>query len=100
MEDFDANNAPNTRKTSVASNFSADSFYSDCGNVNVNEKSNGLQMEESSKGKVRGSVPLRYFLSGAHWFVLILLAILFPVVDIFASGSDYWLSIWYASLTK
>lgn len=92
IEEFDANIVPKTRKISVASNFSADSFYSDCGNIN--EKDNGLRMEESSKGKVRGSIPLRYFLSGAHWFVLILLTIVFPVVDIIASSSDYWMSIW------
>lgn len=92
MEDFDANDTPKTRTISIASNFSTDSFYLDGGNTN--EKDNGLQMEESSKGKVKGSVPLRYFLSGTNWFVLVLLAIVFPVVDIIASSSDYWLSIW------
>lgn len=53
-----------------------------------------LQMEETSKGKVKGSVVLRYILAGTHWFILILLAIAFLFVEICASGSDYWLSIW------
>lgn len=91
-EDFDAINMSKSRKLSVASNFSDHSFYSDC--VNIDEAKRGAQMEESSKGKVKGSVPLRYFLAGVHWFILIWLAIIFPVVDIFTSGSDYWMSVW------
>lgn len=92
IDDFDAISMPKSRKISIASNFSNDSFYSDCGNVD--EKDDDFQMEESSKGKVKGFIPLRYFLSGTHWFVLILLAITFPIVEIIASSSDYWLSVW------
>lgn len=55
----------------------------------------GLQMEESSKGKVKGSVSLNYFKSGAHWSVVFLLAASFIVVQILASGADYWVSVWY-----
>lgn len=91
-KDFVGNILPKTRKISVTSTFSNDSFYSDCGNFDDGEI--GLQMEESSKGKIKGSVPLRYFQSGSHWLVLVLLAIIFPVADIIASSSDYWMSIW------
>lgn len=58
------------------------------------EKDEGLQMEESSKGKVKGSVTWSYFNVGAHWSVLILLVSLFIIVQVFVSGADYWVSVW------
>ena len=58
------------------------------------EEDKGVQMEESSKGKVKGSVSLQYFLAGGNWIVLILLIMLLLFVQILASGSDYWVSIW------
>lgn len=58
------------------------------------ERDEGVQMEASSKGKVKGSVPLNYFRSGAHWPILILLLISFAFVQLLASAADYWVSIW------
>lgn len=58
------------------------------------EKDEGLQMEDSSKGKVKGSVSWSYFTAGAHWFILIILASSFLIVQMFASGADYWVSVW------
>lgn len=57
-------------------------------------KDEGVQMEESSKGKVRGSVSAAYFRAGAHWSVLFVLGFLFVFVQVLASGADYWVSIW------
>lgn len=54
----------------------------------------GLQMEASSKGKVKGSVPLNYFKAGAHWSFLFTLSISFLIVQFFASAADYWVSVW------
>ena len=57
-------------------------------------KTEGLQLEESSKGKVKGSIALNYFRAGSHWSILIVLGILFLVVQLLASAADYWVSIW------
>ncbi|XP_031636272.1 multidrug resistance-associated protein 4-like [Contarinia nasturtii] len=54
----------------------------------------GVQMEETSKGKVKGSVAAHYFKAGAHWSILFFLGLLFLIVQILASGADYWVSIW------
>lgn len=84
------NNNNNSRKSSISSSISNSSSHCE----DIDDKNADLQMEESSKGKVKGSVVLRYVLAGTNWFVLILLAIAFLIVEICASGSDYWLSIW------
>lgn len=57
-------------------------------------KTEGLQLEESSKGKVKGSIALNYFRAGSHWSILVVLGILFLVVQLLASAADYWVSIW------
>lgn len=54
-------------------------------------------MEETSKGKVKGSVSASYFKAGAHWSVLFVIALLFICVQILGSGADYWVSVWYAN---
>lgn len=54
----------------------------------------GIEMEASSKGKVKGSVFANYFKSGAHWSILIVLGISFITVQFLASSSDYWVSVW------
>lgn len=58
------------------------------------ERDEGVQMEASSKGKVKGSVPLNYFKSSAHWSILIILLISFGFVQFLASAADYWVSLW------
>lgn len=50
------------------------------------------KMENSSKGKVKGSNGLNYFKAGAHWAVLAPLVVLFFIVQLCASGADYWVS--------
>lgn len=54
----------------------------------------GMQMEASSKGKVKGSVSISYFKAGANWPILAIVAASFVLVQIFASGADYWVSVW------
>lgn len=58
------------------------------------EKEQGVGLEESSKGKVKGSVSANYFRAGANWFGLFVLLIFFIVSQILASAADYWVSIW------
>ncbi|KAG4077286.1 hypothetical protein HA402_009915 [Bradysia odoriphaga] len=52
------------------------------------------QMEASSKGQVKGSVSGTYFTSGANFFVLAVVFILFGLTQVLASGADYWVSFW------
>lgn len=58
------------------------------------EEDKGVQMEESSKGKFKGSVSLNYYLAGANWLALTLLVALLVFVQVLASGADYWVSVW------
>lgn len=58
-------------------------------NNNVN-----VQLESSSKGKVKGSVNISYFRAGAHWSVLSIIFALFLIVQTLGSGTDYWVSFW------
>ena len=96
MENIDSDKNLAGRRSSISSSNSNDSSHSK--HQNDDEKTDhGVQMEESSKGKIDGSVAWSYFSSGTHWIILILLAVSFPIVDIFASGSDYWLSVWYGN---
>lgn len=53
-----------------------------------------LQMKESSRGKVEGSVSLDYFLAGARRRVLIFLVLFLVISQMLASCVDYWASIW------
>ncbi|XP_055319307.1 ATP-binding cassette subfamily C member 4-like [Sitodiplosis mosellana] len=57
-------------------------------------KDEGVQMEESSKGKVKGSVSASYFKAGANCLVLFVLGFSFVFVQILGSGADYWVSVW------
>lgn len=58
------------------------------------QKDEGVQMEASSKGTVKGSIPGNYFSAGAHWSVLLIIGIGFIIVQVLASAADYWVSIW------
>lgn len=77
--------------SSISSNKS-ESEYGD--NDEYDDHDKGVEMEETSKGKVKGSVSLSYFTSGAHWSVVLLLATSFIIVQMLASGADYWVSVW------
>lgn len=86
-----------SRQSSIASVVSDQSSTTDGENDdgNVREKDEGLKMEETSKGKVKGSIAWNYFSAGAHWMVLITLAFSFIIVQAFVSGADYWVFVWY-----
>lgn len=82
-----------TRSVSSASLHSSvdeDSIYEE----DDDEPLEGVAMEASSKGKVKGIIAAHYFQAGAHWSVLFVLALSFLVVQLLASGADYWVSIW------
>lgn len=58
------------------------------------ENEQGIGLEESSKGKVKGSVTASYFRAGANWFGLFILLLFFVISQILASAADYWVSVW------
>lgn len=63
-------------------------------NEPVVEIDEGIKMEESSKGKVKGSIAGNYFKAGAHWSILFIIGSLYIIVQVLASGADYWVSVW------
>lgn len=75
---------------------SSKSSLSDGGTADENGKSVEVlqQMEASSKGQVKGSVSGIYLKSGANFFVLAIVFILFILTQVLASGADYWVSFW------
>lgn len=77
--------------SSISSNGSTDGTELD---ADEDYELKGIEMEASSKGKVKGSVFANYFRAGAHWSILIVLVISFIMVQFLASSSDYWVSIW------
>lgn len=85
-----------SRQSSITSMGSSHSSQSEGENDdgNVKEKDEGLQMEETSKGKVKGSVGWNYFSAGGHWMILFVLALSFLVVQMLVSGADYWVFVW------
>lgn len=87
-----------SRRSSVWSTASGQSSIYELDEFNENvedeEKDEGIQMEESSKGKVKGSMSAAYFKAGAHWTVLLVIAFSFIFVQVLASGADYWVGIW------
>lgn len=58
------------------------------------DRDQGVQMEASSKGTVKGPILVNYFKAGAHWSILLTLLLSFLVVQFLASATDYWVSIW------
>lgn len=62
--------------------------------TNNNENDEGVRLEASSKGKVKGSLTINYFNSGAHWFFVLTVLLLFIFVQFLASAIDYWVSVW------
>lgn len=86
-----------SRQSSTRS-VSASSLYSSDGSIideDENEgKTEGVAMEASSKGKVKGSIAANYFTAGAHWSILFVLGVSFLIVQLLASAADYWVSIW------
>lgn len=50
--------------------------------------------EESSKGKVHGSLALKYLLAGGNLCLVSFVILLFLIAQFFASASDYFVSFW------
>jgi hypothetical protein len=47
-----------------------------------------------AKGKVKASVYLKYFRSGASAFVLFLLVLILIIGQMASSGADFWVTYW------
>lgn len=82
---------------------SRSSISSKSGNIKdeeIKDKSKSVeqlqQLEASSKGKVKGSVGGAYLKSGANLCILLVIAALFFMTQVIASGADYWVSFWTA----
>lgn len=52
--------------------------------------------EQKSSGSVGGYVYKEYLKAGGNWCVIFTLSILFILTQVFASGSDYFITYWYA----
>lgn len=50
--------------------------------------------EQSSKGKVHGSLSLQYLLGGGNLLFVTIVIFLYLFAQIAASGADYWVSYW------
>lgn len=48
--------------------------------------------EETSKGKVKGNLLLRYISAGTNCFVVLILIVLFLITQLAATGVDYWVN--------
>ena len=88
-----------SRKNSETLSTRSSSFGSFENHETINEDENckkdeGVQLEASSKGKVKGSLFLNYFKAGARWPTLILLLLSLVFVEFLGSSVDYWVSIW------
>lgn len=51
-----------------------------------------IMQEESSKGKVKGNLLLRYISAGSNYFVVFILVLLYLLTQLAASGVDYWVN--------
>lgn len=60
----------------------------------IDESTQGVGMEESSKGKVKGSIAIKYFRAGGNWFLVFTILLSFGLAQVLASVSDYWVSVW------
>jgi hypothetical protein len=47
-----------------------------------------------AKGKMKASVYLKYFRSGASSFILIFLALVLIIGQMASSGADFWVTYW------
>lgn len=61
----------------------------------LNDLDEGVPVEASSKGTVKGSLYMNYFQAGTNWFVIFILGFSFVLVQFLTSASDYWISVWY-----
>lgn len=81
-------------ETSSIRSVSSDSSAEHVNDKNAEKKDGGVQLEATSKGKVKGSLSLQYFRAGANWSVLFGMICLFVFVQFLASTVDYWVSVW------
>lgn len=84
------------RSNSVASSQSIDSRdiddISEAKAENEPEVAQPENVEQMSKGKVKGSVAVNYIKAGSNYFVIAFLLMLFIVTQVVVSFSDYWVS--------
>lgn len=104
MSEFDAESSyKRSRKGSKSSirsksSTSLDDFGEDLSDNEVETKEKSAQpdqnLEQSSKGKVKGSLFGNYLKAGAHPIFLFVILLLFCLTQFAASAADYWVSYW------
>lgn len=62
--------------------------------LNVAGEEEVAKLENTSKNKTGDSTFKTYFLSGANFYVLAFVLLLFILSQILASGCDYWVAFW------
>lgn len=90
----------NDRKMSKTSSMGS-TFHSpsiDLENNSVTKFDEGVELEASSKGKVKGSLFVSYFRAGANWPVLCIIIFLFVFAQMLGSAVDYFVSYWQVIL--
>lgn len=60
----------------------------------IDENTEGVGLEESSAGKVKGSIALRYFKAGGNWFMVSSVILTLALAQVIASIVDYWVAVW------
>lgn len=84
----------NSSKTQVCFSSSSISLDNRSHDKHDEKSMKALQLESSSKGKVKGSMLEEYFRAGASFGALFMLFMLFLLTQIMASAADYWVSYW------
>lgn len=70
-----------------------ESLYAEESNADEVEEVKAVQ-EDSSKGKVKGSLSINYLRAGGNIIFVICVLFLFLLAQLFASGTDYFVSMW------
>lgn len=97
QQDNEDQEMPYRRKSAISTRSRSSALNnSDSENEDENiEIDYGVQIEDSSKGKIKGSISMNYFKAGANTLTISVLLFSFLFVQFLASTADYWVSIWY-----
>ncbi|XP_046989232.1 ATP-binding cassette sub-family C member 4-like isoform X1 [Schistocerca americana] len=82
-----------SRQISRTSTYSLSSYHGSLVDEEEDEEAPDM-IEATTKGKVKQSPYTGYFRAGTNYFVIFLIAILFALAQILASGVDYFVSYW------
>lgn len=94
-------NAEKFQRSQSATSIRSLASRSSCTSIDSNDLSKidieddvGIQMESSSKGKIKGSMIANYFTAGVNWPIIMVVLFSFLFAQVIGSSFDYWTSIW------